>query len=209
MCSSRPGSITSSYILTDYDSFCINCNTKDAFCQAALKQPTGLDFSRNPCYPCLRSLLDCSLQSSERVLITKGTSSMSEQQEHVSPSVSSPSTSSVASGSPGSSGSGSPVAPAPSAPAQAHSTEMTVGVPEMMVGRWIWFGLQRFAEAEWDAICRQAAAWKVQGLHPKVADGIYRWYDDGGLAMLKQVAQRHGLGVVPYHYCSGPQVGAG
>src|SRR5579883_2038108 len=124
MCSSRPGSITSSYILTDYDSFCINCNTKDAFCQATLKQPTGLDFSRNPCYPCLRSLLDCSLQSSEQVLVMKGTSSMSEQQEHVSPPVSSPSTSSVASGSPG--------APAaPSASAQAHSAEMTVGVPEM------------------------------------------------------------------------------
>jgi len=130
---------------------------------------------------------------------------MSEQQERVSPPVSSPSTSSVASGSPGSPGS-----LASSAPAQAHAAEMaTVGVPEMMVGRWIWFGLQRFAEAEWDAICRQAAAWKVQGLHPKVADGIYRWYDDAGLAMLKQVAQRHGLRVVPYHYCYGPEFGAG
>lgn len=105
---------------------------------------------------------------------------MSEQQEHVSPSVSSPSTSSVASGS-----SGSPASSAPSAPSQTHSAGMTIGVPEMMVGRWIWFGLQRFAEAEWDAICQQAAAWKVQGLHPKVADGIYRWYDDAGLAMLK------------------------
>lgn len=79
----------------------------------------------------------------------------------------------------------------------------------MMVGRWIWFGLQRFDEAAWDAICRQVASWQVQGLHPKVADGVNRWYDDAGLQMLRQVAERHGLRVVPYHYCYGPQFGAG
>lgn len=131
---------------------------------------------------------------------------MSEQQESVSPPVSTPSTSSVSSGSPVSS---TPSTPSETSMAQSPAKVATVGVPEMMVGRWIWFGLQRFAEAEWDAICRQAAAWKVQGLHPKVADGIYRWYDDAGLLMLKQVAQRHGLRVVPYHYCYGPEFGAG
>jgi hypothetical protein len=127
---------------------------------------------------------------------------MSEQQESVSPPV--PSASSVSPTS-----SVSPDSSTPSATPTAQSPEKTAaGVPEMMVGRWIWFGLQRFAEAEWNTICQQAAAWKVQGLHPKVADGIYRWYDDAGLLMLKQVAQRHGLRVVPYHYCYGPQFGA-
>jgi hypothetical protein len=121
---------------------------------------------------------------------------MSEQQEHVSPPTSS--TTSV-----------SPVSSASSTPVAQSSAKTATDVPEMMVGRWIWFGLQRFAEAEWDAICQQAAAWQVQGLHPKVADGIYRWYDDAGLLMLKQVAQRHGLRVVPYHYCYGPEFGVG
>ncbi len=119
---------------------------------------------------------------------------MSEQQESVSPSV--PSVSPVSS-----------LPRASSTPPAQSPAKTAAGVPEMMVGRWIWFGLQRFAEAEWDAICQQAAAWQVQGLHPKVADGIYRWYDDAGLLMLKQVAQRHGLRVVPYHYCYGPEFG--
>lgn len=88
------------------------------------------------------------------------------------------------------------------------SATSTFAIPSMMHGRWIWFGLQRFNEAQWDQICAQAAAWKVQGLHPKVAEGIYRWYDDQGLAMLRDVAARHGLKVVPYHYCYGPAFGA-
>src|SRR5579884_1488046 len=88
------------------------------------------------------------------------------------------------------------------------STAPTFAIPSIMHGRWIWFGLQRFSEAEWESICAQAAAWKVQGLHPKVAEGIYRWYDDSGLTMLRDVAARHGLKVVPYHYCYGPAFGA-
>src|SRR5438045_5687414 len=93
-------------------------------------------------------------------------------------------------------------------PTTASSATATFAIPSMMQGRWIWFGLQRFSEAEWESICAQAAAWKVQGLHPKVAEGIYRWYDDQGLAMLRDVAARHGLKVVPYHYCYGPAFGA-
>lgn len=80
--------------------------------------------------------------------------------------------------------------------------------PAMMQGRWLWFGLQQFTRLQWEQVCIQAAAWKLQGLHPKVADGINRWYDDAGLLMLKQVAAEHGLHVVPYHYCYGPQFGA-
>ena len=80
--------------------------------------------------------------------------------------------------------------------------------PTSMQGRWLWFGLQQFTRAQWEQICTQAAAWKLQGLHPKVADGVNRWYDDAGLQMLKQVAAAHGLQVAPYHYCYGPQFGA-
>ena len=109
--------------------------------------------------------------------------------------------------------SASSVAPAtsaaPSVASASLATSATPAVPKLMVGRWIWFGLQRFGEAEWDAICKQAAAWQVQGLHPKVADGVNRWYDDAGLLMLRQVAERHGLRVVPFHYCYGPQFGDG
>lgn len=78
----------------------------------------------------------------------------------------------------------------------------------MMGGRWLWYGTQRFTEAEWEAVCTQARTWQVQGLHPKVADGTTRWYDDAGLASLKRVAEQHGLRVVPYHYCYGPRFGA-
>lgn len=76
-------------------------------------------------------------------------------------------------------------------------------------GRWLWFGLQQFTQEQWEQVCIQAEAWKLQGLHPKVADGVNRWYDEAGLLMLKQVAARHGLRVVPYHYCYGPQFGTG
>ena len=78
----------------------------------------------------------------------------------------------------------------------------------LLAGRWIWFGLQQFTQAQWERVCVQAATWHVQGLHPKVADGTNRWYDDNGLQMLKSVAQSHGLRVVPYHYCYGPRFGA-
>jgi len=83
----------------------------------------------------------------------------------------------------------------------------TTHVPSLMAGRWIWFGLQQFTREEWEQVCVQAVTWNVQGLHPKVADGTNRWYDDAGLLMLKQVATQHGLHVVPYHYCYGPQFG--
>lgn len=75
-------------------------------------------------------------------------------------------------------------------------------------GRWLWFGLQHFTQEQWEQACLQAAAWKLQGVHPKVADGINRWYDDAGLLLLKTIGERHGLHVVPYHYCYGPQFGA-
>ena len=77
----------------------------------------------------------------------------------------------------------------------------------LLTGRWLWFGLQQFTREEWEQVCLQAVSWNVQGLHPKVADGTNRWYDDVGLLMLKQVATQHGLRVVPYHYCYGPQFG--
>lgn len=80
--------------------------------------------------------------------------------------------------------------------------------PSLLAGRWLWFGLRQFTRAEWEQVCIQAVSWNVQGLHPKVADGANRWYDDAGLLMLKQVATQHGLHVVPYHYCYGPQFGA-
>lgn len=91
---------------------------------------------------------------------------------------------------------------------ETNSSTPSFAVPSLMQGRWLWFGLQRFTHEQWEAICSQAAAWKLQGLHPKIADGINRWYDDAGLLMLKQVAARHGLHVVPYHYCYGPLFGA-
>ncbi len=84
----------------------------------------------------------------------------------------------------------------------------TSRIPSLMAGRWLWFGLEQFTREQWDAVCFQAATWKVQGVHPKVADGTNRWYDDAGLLMLKQVAEQHGLRVVPYHYCYGPRFGA-
>ena len=80
--------------------------------------------------------------------------------------------------------------------------------PLLMTGRWLWFGLRQFTRDQWEQVCLQAVAWNVQGLHPKVADGTNRWYDDAGLQMLKQVAASHGLHVVPYHYCYGPTFGA-
>lgn len=82
-------------------------------------------------------------------------------------------------------------------------------IPSFMTGRWLWFGLQQFKQAEWEALCVQAAAWHVQGLHPKIADGVNRWYDDAGLLMLKNVAAQQGLRVAPYHYCYGPRFGEG
>ena len=84
----------------------------------------------------------------------------------------------------------------------------TTRFPSLLAGRWLWFGLQQFTREEWEQVCIQAVSWHVQGLHPKVADGTNRWYDDAGLLMLKQVAMQHGLHVVPYHYCYGPQFGA-
>lgn len=87
-------------------------------------------------------------------------------------------------------------------------TSSSFAVPSIITGRWLWFGLQRFTQAQWDAVCVQAAAWQVQGLHPKVADGVNRWYDQDGLLMLKTVAEQHHLRVIPYHYCYGPQFGA-
>lgn len=81
-------------------------------------------------------------------------------------------------------------------------------VPTMITGRWLWFGLQQFTRAQWEQVCIQAAAWQLQGLHPKVADGTNRWYDADGLLMLKEVAALHSLSVIPYHYCYGPQFGA-
>ncbi len=83
----------------------------------------------------------------------------------------------------------------------------TSHIPSMLAGRWVWFGLQRFTREQWEHVCVQAVAWNVQGLHPKVADGTNRWYDDADLLMLKQVAAQHNLRVVPYHYCYGPQFG--
>ena len=84
----------------------------------------------------------------------------------------------------------------------------TSHAPSLMAGRWLWFGLERFTREQWNTVCTQAAAWQVQGVHPKVADGVNRWYDDVGLLMLKQVAEQHGLHIVPYHYCYGPRFGA-
>ena len=84
----------------------------------------------------------------------------------------------------------------------------TTHIPALMTGRWVWFGLQRFTREQWEQVCIQAVAWNVQGLHPKVADGTNRWYDDASLVMFKQVAAQHGLRVVPYHYCYGPRFGA-
>ena len=83
----------------------------------------------------------------------------------------------------------------------------TSHTPSLLTGRWLWFGLQQFTRDEWERVCLQAVSWNVQGLHPKIADGTNRWYDDVGLLMLKQVATQHGLRVVPYHYCYGPQFG--
>lgn len=81
-------------------------------------------------------------------------------------------------------------------------------IPTLSTGRWLWFGLQRFTRPEWEQVCFQAAQWQVQGLHPKIADGLHRWYDEAGLLMLKDVAAKHNLHVIPYHYCYGPQFGA-
>src|SRR5579884_3486371 len=78
----------------------------------------------------------------------------------------------------------------------------------MMSGRWMWYGTQHFTQEQWDDLCKQAAAWQVQGVHPKVADGTERWYSDADLLMLKKVAEQHGLRIVPYHYCYGPKFGA-
>jgi hypothetical protein len=63
-------------------------------------------------------------------------------------------------------------------------------------------------KTQWEALCAQAAAWKVQGLPPKVADGTNRWYSDAELLLLKRIAEQQGLRVVPYHYCYGPHFGA-
>jgi hypothetical protein len=79
----------------------------------------------------------------------------------------------------------------------------------MMSGRWMWYGAQTFTQAQWDTLCKQAASWQMQGVHPKVADGTGRWYSDSDLLMLKRVAEQHGLRVVPYHYCYGPRFGTG
>ncbi len=77
----------------------------------------------------------------------------------------------------------------------------------MMSGRWMWYGTGRLTEAQWNALCQQAADWQMQGMHPKVADGTERYYSDAELLMLKKVAEQHGLRVVPYHYCYGPKFG--
>jgi hypothetical protein len=84
----------------------------------------------------------------------------------------------------------------------------TPAIPSSITGRWLWFGLQQFTRAQWEQVCAQAVTWQLQGVHPKVADGVNRWYDADGLQMLKEVANRHGLDIIPYHYCYGPQFGA-
>lgn len=89
----------------------------------------------------------------------------------------------------------------------AQASTAPFPVPSLVYGRWLWFGLQQFTASQWDRICKQAAAWKLQGLSPKVGEGIYRWYDDAGLQMLKRTATRYGLRVLPYHYCYGPRFG--
>lgn len=89
-----------------------------------------------------------------------------------------------------------------------QATPATPAFPTSMQGRWLWFGLQQFTRVQWEQVCIQATSWQLQGLHPKIADGVNRWYDDAGLQMLKQVAADHGLHVAPYHYCYGPQFGA-
>jgi len=99
-----------------------------------------------------------------------------------------------------------------SMPAEQNTSSTTVSphntsIPALSTGRWLWFGLQSFTRSQWEEVCTQAAQWQLQGLHPKIADGINRWYDDAGLQMLKQVAEQHHLHVIPYHYCYGPQFG--
>jgi len=78
----------------------------------------------------------------------------------------------------------------------------------IMSGRWLWCGSQIFTEAQWDTLCSLATSWKIQGIHPKCADGIHPYYDDAGMQMLKSIAEKHGLKCAPYHYCYGPKFGA-
>ena len=89
----------------------------------------------------------------------------------------------------------------------ATTSSSNFPIPTLSTGRWLWFGLQHFTRPQWEQICIQAAQWQVQGLHPKIADGLNRWYDQAGLLMLKEVAEQHNLHVIPYYYCYGPQFG--
>lgn len=79
----------------------------------------------------------------------------------------------------------------------------------LLEGRGLWCGASGtgsngrriYTEATWDAFCRQAKAWGITVVHPKVADGGYLWYSTDALMMLKRVADHYSLQVAPYHYC--------
>lgn len=91
-----------------------------------------------------------------------------------------------------------------------------MAVDTILHGRWLHFGAThqspglapgRYSAADWEHWCALAAEWGMTGVHPKVAEGTYLWYDDAEMAMLKTIANKHHLLIVPYHYVYGETFG--
>src|SRR5260221_4665865 len=78
----------------------------------------------------------------------------------------------------------------------------------MITGRGLFIGNpRRLTAQQWEAMCIQAQQWGMNVIHPKVAEGVYPWYDQAGMLMLRDIAHKHGLEIMPYHWWWGGNVG--